>query len=104
MTNFQPVLPHPIKWSSGINPFGDVDRPKQINLQIPVDSIDKFCEHLQALKNTETRHRSANGWDYDKGEKKQIKCVYLRSNGRAGIGDSSFGTINPTMNSDLYNK
>ena len=78
MTNFQPVLPHPIKWSSGINPFGDTDKPKQINLQIPVDSIDKFCEHLQALKNTETRHRSANGWDYEKGEKKQIN-LYMRS-------------------------
>ena len=104
MTNFHPVLPHPIKWSSGINFFGDPEKTKQMQLQIPVDSIDKFCEHLQALKNTETRHRSANGWDYDKGVKKQIKCVYLRSNGRAGIGDSSFGTINPTMNSDLYNK
>ena len=102
MEKFQPVLPHPIKWSSGINPFGDPEKTKQIQLQIPVDSIDKFCEHLQALKNAESRHRTANGWDYEQQQPKQVQCVYLRSNGRAGIGDSSFGTINPTRNSDLY--
>ena len=68
--------------------------------QIKVENIQKIDDPLDMIEEIVL----ANGWDYDKAVKKQIKCVYLRSNGRAGIGDSSFGTINPTMNSDLYNK
>ena len=100
---FQPVLPHPIKWSESVNLYGHEEKSRQLQLHIPVESIDGFISHLKVLKEAEYRYRSVKGWDYKKQKPIQVKCVSLTSNGyQSGIG--SYGTINPSKNTDLYNR
>ena len=88
---FSPALPQPIKWSVGNNPFKDDDRPSQLSLQIPVESIPSFCEHLMGLEEQEWCHRIGNVYDYQSRQIVPRKVVYLRASGRVG----NYGKINP---------
>ena len=90
-------LPTPIKWSVGNNPFMSDEKPHQLSLQIPVESIPFLCEHLMSMEEQRWSHHNAYIYDYQSCEKLPKPVVYLRASGRKGL----YGTINPRKLSGL---
>ena len=97
MNNSPYALPSPIKWSIGSNPFKDEKKPHQLSLQIPVESIPAFCEHLMSLEEQKWSHCNASIYNYQTGAKTNKSVVYIRAGGREGL----YGTMNPRKLSGL---
>ena len=98
MNNSAYSLPIPIKWSVGNNPYVNPEKPHQLQLQIPVDSIPSLCEHLMSLEEQKWSHHNAYIYDYQRGEKLPKPVVYIRASGRDGL----WGTMNPRKLSGAY--
>ena len=64
MNNPAYSLPLPIKWSIGNNPYKENHKPHQLSLQIPVESIPAFCEHLMSLEEQEWKHCKRQTYNY----------------------------------------
>ena len=102
---FEFALPLPINFSVGDNNFENSKQkyPRRIKLFVPLDSIDNFCNHLQAMKNNPDFHKEGKVFDMQEGTSHMAQGVNLWGNGKKNTFDQNendygaYGTINPKM-------
>ena len=102
---FEFALPLPINFSVGDNNFENSKQkyPRRIKLFVPLDIIDNFCNHLQAMKNNPDFHKEGKVFDMQEGTSHMAQGVNLWGNGKKNTYDQNeddygaFGTINPKM-------
>ena len=102
---FEFALPLPINFSVGDNNFENSKQkyPRRIKLFVPLDSIDNFCNHLQAMKNNPDFHKEGKVFDMQEGTSHMVQGVNLWGNGKKNTFDQNeddygaYGTINPKM-------
>ena len=72
MADFNPALPVPGKWSIFQNDADDKYNPngKSLRLQIPVESVVAFGEHLVNCLDDPTQQKEMTVWDFEEREKK----------------------------------
>ena len=93
--DFNPALPHPIKWSVGENKYdNEGDWPSQLGLQIPLESIPGFCNYLMNLMDKKEKVTTGTVWNYEKNEEVEVDVVWVNGKGKNG-SYGSFGSINP---------
>ena len=92
MTEFNPALKLPIKWSIGDNRFEQDDDSKVLSLCIPVESLNEFIDHLKAL--SYSKQKQGEVYDFKKKEKVKTQCIYINAKGIDGQY-GLFGNINP---------
>ena len=102
---FEFAMPLPVNFTVGDNNFENSKQkyPRRIKLFIPLQSIDGFCNHLQAMKNNSELHKDGKVFDMQQGTQMEVKGVNLWGNGKKNTFDNdendygAFGTINPKM-------
>ena len=102
---FEFALPLPINFSVGDNNFENSKQkyPRRIKFFVPLDSIDNFCNHLQAMKNNPEFHKEGKVFDMQEGTSHMAQGVNLWGNGKKNTFDQNeddygaYGTINPKM-------
>ena len=102
---FEFALPLPINFSVGDNNFENSKQkyPRRIKSFVPLDSIDNFCNHLQAMKNNPEFHKEGKVFDMQEGTSHMAQGVNLWGNGKKNTFDQNeddygaYGTINPKM-------
>ena len=102
---FEFALPLPINFSVGDNNFENSKQkyPRRIKLFVTLDSIDNFCNHLQAMKNNPDFHKEGKVFDMQEGTSHMAQGVNLWGNGKKNTFDQNeddygaYGTINPKM-------
>ena len=102
---FEFALPLPVNFTVGDNNFENSKQkyPRRIKLFVPLDSIDNFCNHLQAMKNNPDFHKEGKVFDMQEGTSHMAQGVNLWGNGKKNTFDQNeddygaFGTINPKM-------
>lgn len=92
MPEFQPLLPKQAKWSVGNNRFDeDGKNPKALSVFIPEDSIDAFCQYVQAQR---LKTKTGKCWNYKTQSNDEVQGIYLNFKGKQG-DDGAYGNINP---------
>ena len=102
---FEFALPLPINFSVGDNNFENSKQkyPRRIKLFVPLDSIDNFFNHLQAMKYNPDFHKEGKVFDMQEGTSHMAQGVNLWGNGKKNTFDQNeddygaYGTINPKM-------
>ena len=102
---FENALPLPINFTVGDNKYeNSKDRfPRRFNIFVPLESIDALCNHFQALKEDQTRHKDGKVFDMRENTRVEVRGVYLSANGKKNTFDNdeddygAFGSVNPRM-------
>ena len=102
---FEFALPLPVNFTVGDNNFENSKQkyPRRIKIFVPLDNIDNFCFHLQAMKNNPDMHKDGKVFDMQEGTQIETKGINLYGNGKKNTFDQNeddygaFGTINPKM-------
>jgi len=97
MSDFNPAISRPIKWSVGDNKYDENGKnPRRLSLFIPEDSILEFAAYLKRLSTQTDKARAGKVWDYARNEEVEVSGFYVDGKGKNGqYGD--FGTINPVQ-------
>ena len=99
MADFNPALPVPGKWNVYQNDENDRYNPngKALRLQIPLDSVAAYGQHLMNLADDPSKHKEMQVWDYEAKEKKTVACITCYHSAKDGQFDDDgwFGNINP---------
>ena len=99
MADFNPALPVPGKWSIFQNDADDKYNPngKSLRLQIPVESVVAFGQHLVNCLDDPKKQKEMTVWDYEAKERKTVPCltVYFKAKDGQFDDDGWFGNINP---------
>ena len=88
---FEFALPLPINFSVGDNNFENSKQkyPRRIKLFVPLDSIDNFCNHLQAMKNNPDFHKEGKVFDMQEGTSHMAQGINLWGNGKKNTYDKN---------------
>tara|TARA_Y100000401_G_scaffold29619_1_gene21606 strand:+ start:274 stop:675 length:402 start_codon:yes stop_codon:yes gene_type:complete len=102
---FENALPLPINFTVGDNKYENTkDRfPRRFTIFVPLESIDALCNHLQALKEDQSRHKDGKVFDMRENTRVEVRGVYLSANGKKNTFDKdeedygAYGSVNPRM-------
>ena len=97
MSDFNPAISRPIKWSVGENKYDENSKnPRRLSLFIPEDSILEFAAYLTRLAKQADKARAGKVWDYARNEEVEVSGFHVDGTGKNGqYGD--YGTINPVQ-------
>jgi len=95
MSDFNPALPRPIKWSVGENRYDSTGKqPRSISLFVPLESVDALHDYVTAVAADPSKVKMGKVWDYEQQAEVQVEGIYINGKGRTSpSGD--YGTMNP---------
>ena len=95
MPEFNPALPHPLKWSTGNNKYDQSGKqPRSLSLFIPRESAVAFANYILSIADDNEKQRTGKIWDYERKAEVEVEGFYINGKGREG-NDGDYGTINP---------
>lgn len=101
MSDFNPALPKPCKWSVGDNDYDqDGKKPKKLSVFIPIDSVNALCNHLMLMADNVELHKDSKVYNFQLKSLESVKGIYLNAYGKDS-DYGAFGNINPKKIEEL---